>query len=150
MLTLAVLLALVGGAQAQNFYQEVDFLLRICEANPGVTVPKYSGSGPLCGDGYVSPVAAKQQTAFGAFKAMRKKPPQYRRWSVTTSPCTDNWRSVYCTADGRHIKSLSLADLDLEYLPDPSDMVHLEVRKLAHEHAHAALKRAYAATCCAH
>lgn len=56
---------------------------------------------------------------------------QYHRWSVATTPCKDNWRSVYCTADGHHIKSLSLADLDLKILPDTSNMVHLEVLNLA-------------------
>lgn len=52
---LAFAALLVSGAQAQGGLEWTGkaFLLRICEANPGLQVPKYSGTGPLCGDGYV-------------------------------------------------------------------------------------------------
>eukprot|EP01043_Picozoa_sp_COSAG02_P049124 COSAG02_NODE_4905_length_4848_cov_4.913245_2_plen_169_part_00 len=55
-------------------------------------------------------------------KKMRK-PARYRQWSFDSGrPCHDRWRGVYCT-NGR-VTSLSLADMNLTQLSDPSTLVY--------------------------
>ena len=120
-------LVLVPGAVPQRTADpETTFLMEICEQNPQATVPKWTygprAEGPplpLCGTGYFE----------GQIKKIRK-PARYRQWSFESGrPCHDRWRGVYCT-DGR-VTSLSLSDMNLTQLPDPSKLVYLEVLNLA-------------------
>ncbi len=112
---------------------EVNFLLRLCEANPQATVPKWGGSprvGPpllLCGNGHIEGLINGEHNAFSVWK----KPIKYRQWSAASGdPCRNRWRGVYCNSGGR-ITSLSLADMNLSELPDPSALIYLEVLNLA-------------------
>lgn len=112
---------------------EVNFLLRLCQANPQATVPKMSGSprkGPplrLCGNGYIEGLINGEHNAFSVWK----KPTKYRQWSVASGdPCRDRWRGVYCNSGGR-VTSLSLADMNLRELPDPSALIYLESLNLS-------------------
>jgi hypothetical protein len=112
---------------ARSADPEINYLLEICEQNSQATVPKWTygprAEGPplpLCGTGYFE----------GPIKKLRK-PARYRQWSLESGrPCHDRWRGVYCNSDGR-VTSLSLADMNLTELPDPSALVFLEVLNLA-------------------